>query len=80
MSQNSNLSLVHIGLQSAATAWGTVASSLVSLDADPMNPAIDKERLQSWEGVQTYPGVVAPKDGQLPDDPTGAKASAAPAE
>jgi hypothetical protein len=47
MSQNSNLNLLHIGLQSSAAAWGTVASSLVSLDTDPANPAIDKERLQS---------------------------------
>jgi NADH-quinone oxidoreductase subunit I len=32
-----------------------------------------KERLQGWEGVRAYPGVVAPDAGQMPDDP---KASA----
>ena len=31
-----------------------------------------KDRLQSWEGVVAYPGVVAPADGQTPDDPGGA--------
>ncbi|MCU0293076.1 MAG: NADH-quinone oxidoreductase subunit I [Thermoanaerobaculaceae bacterium] len=30
-----------------------------------------KDRLQSWEGVVAYPGVVAPADGQTPDDPGG---------
>jgi len=34
----------------------------------------DKARLQSWEGVKPFPGVVPPKDGQRPDDPTGRKA------
>lgn len=47
MSINSNLHLLHIGLQSSAAAWGTVASSLVSLDCEPMNPAPDTERLKS---------------------------------
>jgi len=37
-----------------------------------------KERLQSWEGVTAFPGVVSPEDGQRPDDPTGKKAAAAP--
>jgi formate hydrogenlyase subunit 6/NADH:ubiquinone oxidoreductase subunit I len=32
----------------------------------------DKERLQSWEGVKPYPGVVPPNMGQMPNDPTGA--------
>jgi len=35
-----------------------------------------KERLMSWEGVQPFPGVLTPAEGQLPDDPTGAKAGA----
>ena len=30
-----------------------------------------KERLQSWDGVVPYPGVVSPAEGMLPDDPTG---------
>ena len=30
-----------------------------------------KERLQSWDGVVPYPGVVPPAQGMLPDDPTG---------
>ncbi len=30
-----------------------------------------KERLQSWDGVRPYPGVVPPNEGQMPDDPTG---------
>ncbi len=34
----------------------------------------DKRRLQSWEGVKPYPGVVPPDAGQMPDDPTGRKA------
>jgi NADH-quinone oxidoreductase subunit I len=33
----------------------------------------DKERLQSWEGVQAYPGVKSPAEGQLPEDPLGKK-------
>ena len=39
----------------------------------------DKARLQSWEGVRPFPGVVPPKDGQRPDDPTGRKAREAAA-
>lgn len=31
------------------------------------------ERLQSWDGVQPYPGVLRPNEGQLPDDPMGRK-------
>ncbi len=31
----------------------------------------NKERLQSWEGVLAFPGIKAPKDGQLPCDPQG---------
>ncbi|HNX50974.1 MAG TPA: NADH-quinone oxidoreductase subunit I [Thermoanaerobaculaceae bacterium] len=30
-----------------------------------------KDRLQSWEGVVAYPGVVSPAEGQTPDDPSG---------
>jgi NADH-quinone oxidoreductase subunit I len=30
-----------------------------------------KERLQSWDGVVPYPGVVPPAEGMLPEDPTG---------
>jgi formate hydrogenlyase subunit 6/NADH:ubiquinone oxidoreductase subunit I len=30
-----------------------------------------KERLQSWDGVVPYPGVVSPDQGMLPEDPTG---------
>jgi NADH-quinone oxidoreductase subunit I len=30
-----------------------------------------KERLQSWDGVVPYPGVVPPAQGMLPEDPTG---------
>jgi NADH-quinone oxidoreductase subunit I len=33
-----------------------------------------KERLESWEGLQPYPGVTVPADGQVPDDPLGRKA------
>jgi hypothetical protein len=29
----------------------------------------DKDRLFTWEGVQAYPGVVSPKEGQNPRDP-----------
>jgi NADH-quinone oxidoreductase subunit I len=29
----------------------------------------DKERLLSWEGVTAFPGVIAPADGQNPNDP-----------
>jgi NADH-quinone oxidoreductase subunit I len=32
-----------------------------------------KERLQSWEGIQPFEGVVAPSEGQMPDDPSGGK-------
>jgi NADH-quinone oxidoreductase subunit I len=39
----------------------------------------DKERLQNWEGVKPYPGVVPPNMGQMPNDPTGAS-SAGPEE
>ena len=28
-----------------------------------------KERLQSWDGVQAYPGVITPAEGQDPADP-----------
>jgi NADH-quinone oxidoreductase subunit I len=35
----------------------------------------NKERLQNWDGVQPYPGVVSPEAGQLPNDPTGGKAA-----
>ena len=31
----------------------------------------NKERLQSWDGVRAYPGVVTPAKGQMPNDPTG---------
>ena len=34
-----------------------------------------KERLQSWDGVRPYPGVVPPRQGQMPDDPTGGPAA-----
>jgi len=30
-----------------------------------------KERLGSWEGVQAFPGVKAPDEGQVPSDPLG---------
>ena len=33
----------------------------------------DMKRLQSWDGVRPYPGVVTPDAGQMPDDPTGKK-------
>ena len=33
----------------------------------------DKERLQSWQGVTPYPGVVPPRQGMMPADPTGGK-------
>ncbi|MFZ5788126.1 MAG: NuoI/complex I 23 kDa subunit family protein [Acidobacteriota bacterium] len=36
-----------------------------------------KERLQNWQGVQPYPGVLTPAQGMLPEDPTGSKARAA---
>jgi NADH-quinone oxidoreductase subunit I len=36
----------------------------------------DKRRLQSWEGVLPYPGVVSPDNGQMPDDPTGSNRKA----
>ena len=32
-----------------------------------------KERLQSWDGVQPFPGVLTPAQGQMPDDPMGKK-------
>jgi NADH-quinone oxidoreductase subunit I len=32
-----------------------------------------KERLQSWEGVLAYPGVVPPRQGLAPGDPMGTK-------
>jgi NADH-quinone oxidoreductase subunit I len=35
-----------------------------------------RDRLESWDGVQAYPGVVAPSAGQSPGDPTGAKSRA----
>jgi NADH-quinone oxidoreductase subunit I len=31
----------------------------------------NKERLQNWDGVVPYPGVVTPNQGMLPDDPSG---------
>jgi NADH-quinone oxidoreductase subunit I len=34
----------------------------------------DKERLQSWDGVRPYPGVLTPAEGQLPEAPGGAAA------
>jgi len=34
-----------------------------------------KERLQSWEGVQPFRGVVSPAQGALPEDPGGAAAA-----
>ncbi len=37
----------------------------------------NKERLQSWDGVRAYPGVVTPAGGQMPGDPTGGTAGAA---
>ena len=33
----------------------------------------DKERLFTWEGVQPYPGVPSPAQGQDPKDPLGKK-------
>ena len=36
-----------------------------------------KERLQDWDGVHAYPGVVTPAEGQMPDDPTGGSEEAA---
>ena len=36
-----------------------------------------KERLQDWDGVHAYPGVVTPAQGQMPDDPTGGSGEAA---
>jgi len=39
-----------------------------------------KERLQNWQGVSAYPGVLAPNAGMLPEDPMGTKPKAAPAE
>ncbi len=33
----------------------------------------DKNRLQSWEGLLAFPGVVPPNQGQRPDDPLGKK-------
>jgi NADH-quinone oxidoreductase subunit I len=38
----------------------------------------NKERLQNWDGVVPYPGVVTPDHGMLPDDPSG-KSAAKPA-
>jgi NADH-quinone oxidoreductase subunit I len=40
----------------------------------------DKERLQSWAGVQAFPGVVAPDKGQVPGDALGRRAKDQPAE
>ena len=37
-----------------------------------------KERLQSWDGVRAYPGVLTPAEGQMPDDPTGGSGEATP--
>ena len=33
----------------------------------------DKERLFTWEGVQAFPGVHSPAEGQDPNDPLGSK-------
>lgn len=33
----------------------------------------DRDRLSNWEGVQAFPGVVAPAKGQDPNDPLGRK-------
>jgi NADH-quinone oxidoreductase subunit I len=32
-----------------------------------------KDRLFTWEGVKPFPGVITPRDGQLPHDPMGKK-------
>ena len=32
-----------------------------------------KDRLFTWEGVTPFPGVISPRDGQLPHDPMGKK-------
>jgi len=32
-----------------------------------------KERLQNWDGVRPFPGVLTPREGQMPDDPKGEK-------
>lgn len=32
-----------------------------------------KERLQNWDGVRPFPGVLAPKQGHMPGDPKGEK-------
>ena len=32
-----------------------------------------KDRLFTWEGVKAFPGVITPKDGQVPHDPMGKK-------
>jgi NADH-quinone oxidoreductase subunit I len=36
----------------------------------------NKERLENWEGVEPFPGVITPAAGQMPDDPMGARARA----
>jgi NADH-quinone oxidoreductase subunit I len=33
----------------------------------------DKDRLYNWDGVQAYPGVITPEQGQDPRDPMGKK-------
>lgn len=35
-----------------------------------------KARLQSWDGVLPFPGVKAPRDGGMPEDPKGEKKAA----
>jgi len=32
-----------------------------------------KERLMDWDGIQAFPGVITPTEGQLPEDPMGTK-------
>ncbi len=39
-----------------------------------------KERLMSWDGVQAYPGVVSPREGQTPGNPGGTRRAAAGGE
>jgi len=38
-----------------------------------------KERLQNWDGVRPYPGVLSPRQGQMPDDPKGTATKKEPA-
>jgi NADH-quinone oxidoreductase subunit I len=32
-----------------------------------------KQQLFTWEGITAFPGVLSPKEGQMPDDPMGKK-------